>query len=174
MPKLIYFQLHAKVAKIRILLSHSKADHEEEALSFEEFGPRKAAGEFNNGQVPVWIENGKQYNESNAILRLLGKRYGYYPTDPEEAYHADNIVDFCSDLVSEIFYDQWHKNISEEAQAKYVKSITHLSTYLEKQLSHGKKFVAGDSISIGDFAAAGIIFSYVYNDVLSNGTLFSD
>jgi len=33
------------------------------------------------GQMPVWEENGKMMNESAALLRYFGKKYGYYPTD---------------------------------------------------------------------------------------------
>ena len=59
MSKLIYFGLYGRAEKVRILLAHAKAEFENEVVDFAEFGKRKAAGEFNNGQVPVWIQNGK-------------------------------------------------------------------------------------------------------------------
>ena len=104
-PKFIYFPLYGRGEKIRLLLAHAKVEHEDERIAFQSFGARKAAGEFNDGKIPVWIQNGKQYNESNSILRYLGKQYGYYPADIEEAYHADNIVDFCNDLSGALFPD---------------------------------------------------------------------
>ena len=174
MSKLIYFGVYGRGEKLRVLLSHAKVEHEDERLTFESFGPRKAAGEFNNGQVPVWIQNGKQYNESSAVLRFLGKHHGYYPSDPEEAYHADNIVDYCADVTPKLYPDQMGKKFDEEAQNRYVKNITDFSAYIEKQLAHGKKYVAGDSISIGDFAAIAVVFSYVHNDALAGGADFSD
>ncbi len=66
------------------------------------------------------------------------------------------------------------KKFDEEGQARYVKTITDFTAYIEKQLAHGKKYVAGDSITIGDFAAAAVVFSYVHNDALAGGADFSD
>ena len=31
------------------------------------------------GQMPVWEEDGKFMNETPALLRYFGKKYGYYP-----------------------------------------------------------------------------------------------
>ena len=56
---LIYFVFYGRGEAIRFLLTHAKADWKDEVLDFPTFGARKAAGEFINGQVPVWIENGK-------------------------------------------------------------------------------------------------------------------
>ena len=42
-----------------MLLGHAKVVYEDVRLSFDEFKDKKAAGEFVNGQVPVWIEKGK-------------------------------------------------------------------------------------------------------------------
>ena len=55
-----------------------------------------------------------------------------------------------------------------------MKNITNFCAYLEKQLSHGKKYVAGDTISIGDFAAIGVVFAYIHNDALAGGADFTD
>ena len=46
------------------------------------------------------------------------------------------------------------KNFDEYAINIYVTNITKWSAYLEKQLSHGKKYLAGDKMTIADFAAA--------------------
>ena len=66
------------------------------------------------------------------------------------------------------------KRFGEENQAAYSKVVTDFSAYLNKQLSHGKKWVAGDSLTIGDFAAAAVVFSYIHNDALAGGAAFSD
>jgi hypothetical protein len=38
-----------------MVLAHALVTYEDERISGEDFGTRKAAGEFNNDQVPVWI-----------------------------------------------------------------------------------------------------------------------
>jgi hypothetical protein len=45
-----------------MLANHCKIKFEDERLDRDSFLPRKAAGEFNNSQLPIWIENGKQYH----------------------------------------------------------------------------------------------------------------
>ena len=47
--KLIYFPLYGRGEMIRMLLAHKKLDYVDERISFEEFGKRKADGEFPNG-----------------------------------------------------------------------------------------------------------------------------
>ena len=53
-PTLTYLALHGKGDPIRALLYHKGITFTNRALSFEEFGERKAAGEFPTGQVPIW------------------------------------------------------------------------------------------------------------------------
>ncbi len=55
MSKFVYFPLYARGAAIKMLLSHGKVEYEDDAVTFEQFAPRKAAGEFPNGQLPVWV-----------------------------------------------------------------------------------------------------------------------
>ena len=71
--KLSYFAgVYGRGESIRMLLAHKKVQYEKDDMDFPTFGARKAAGEFICGQVPVWWQDGKQYNESKAILRFIG------------------------------------------------------------------------------------------------------
>ena len=36
-------------------------------------------------------------NQSTAILRYLGKKYGYYPANVKEAWDCDATIDFLAD-----------------------------------------------------------------------------
>ena len=49
-------------------------------------------------------------NESLSILRYVGKQYGYYPSDPQERWATDAIVDFVNDylvkLVEIVFFEK--------------------------------------------------------------------
>ena len=46
----------------------------------------KATGVFPNNQLPVVVHKGKYYNESVAMLRFVGKHFGYYPENLNEAW----------------------------------------------------------------------------------------
>ena len=41
-------------------------------------------------------------NESSAILRYVGSKYGYTPSDPMNAWMSDVIIDLCSSLGSKL------------------------------------------------------------------------
>ena len=62
--KYIYFDVYARGEPIRILLNHAKVTFEDERLSFEDFGPRKAAGEFEMGQLPVLLIDGVPHTQT--------------------------------------------------------------------------------------------------------------
>ena len=46
----------------------------------------------------MWVEGDEKMNESCAILRYLGSKYGYTPIDPLNAWMSDVIIDMCSSL----------------------------------------------------------------------------
>ena len=58
----------------------------------------KAAGFFPLGGLPDWEEDGTVMPQSNAILRMLAIRLGYYSEDPMTCWQIDSMMDFCEDL----------------------------------------------------------------------------
>ena len=81
-----------------MLLNHAKVDFEDKRLSNEEFAEMREDGTLPSGQVPLWEDEGRQINQTAAILRLLGKQHGYYSMDPEEGYKADWAIDTLGDI----------------------------------------------------------------------------
>lgn len=60
----------------------------------------KAAGEFPLGSVPIWVEDGFKLTQSNAILRTLAIRLGYYCEDPLIAWNIDSLLDYINDMTA--------------------------------------------------------------------------
>ena len=177
--KVIYFGVNGRGEATRMALAHAKADWTDDRLGFEQFGPRKAAGEFPNGQLPVLVYNGKYLNESLAILRFVGKQFGYYPADHLEAWYVDSLTDYVNDFIGKLYPIQMpimnKKEFNkEESIATYKGHVSTLSAYLEKQLKeHGKPFIAGEKISIADFTIAALAYSHIWNDALPGGADFT-
>ena len=96
---LVYFDVNGRADPIRNMLSHANFQYEDKRLSFEEFGGMKAAGEFPLGSVPIWVEDGFKLTQSNAILRTLAIRLGYYCEDPLIAWNIDSLMDFMNDVM---------------------------------------------------------------------------
>ena len=161
---MIYFPVYGRGESCRMILAHAKANWESENIGGEVFGARKAAGEFINGQLPVLMYNGKQYNESTSILRFLGKKFGYYSADADEAWFADATVDYINDQIGKTYPPIMKKEFTEENLATFIGIISAVSKHLNKQLvAHGKTFLCGDKMTTGDFHAAAYVMSFVYN-----------
>lgn len=60
--RLIYFQAYGRVEPGPMLLAHSKVKWIDEIIKGDEFIPRKLAGEFPNGQLPVFVHKDRYYN----------------------------------------------------------------------------------------------------------------
>ena len=98
-PKLIYFSAYGKAEQLRMMLNHAKVEFEDIHIVRDEFNAMKERGELPGGQVPIWIdEDGKTFNQANAIQVMLGKKYGYYSSDPWEAYEDDWALAFHGDI----------------------------------------------------------------------------
>ena len=81
--KLTYFDLAGRAESIRIALSLAGCQHEDERLSFPQFGEMKAAGRFPMGSAPIWTEpDGEIFVGSGPILRMVGNRFGMFSRDP--------------------------------------------------------------------------------------------
>ena len=165
--KITYFGLYGRAEMSRMLLAHAKADWEDERLTQEEFGAKKAAGEYPNGQVPILYHNGKQMNESVAILRYLGKKLGYYPADDDElCWSADATIYTAGDHMTKLMGPIFTKDFSEAACETWTGVLKTFVGKMDKQLAgHGKKFLCGDKLTIADFMVAGTIFSSAGNEI---------
>ena len=68
-----------------------------------------------------------------------------------------------------------NKKFDDDAKQNYAKTLDEILTFFGKtRLRSGTKFIASDSISIGDFCVAAILFSYVFNDALAGGDAFTN
>jgi len=75
------------------------------------------------GQVPVWEENGKMYNQSSAILRMLAKRHGFYAEEPEKMWAIDSANDNINDCAVKIAPLIMGKKFDEEGHKTYKAAV---------------------------------------------------
>jgi glutathione S-transferase len=99
MFKITYFNIHGKAEPIRMLLKHAKIPFIDHRITKEEFSKLKSEGVLPAGQVPVMTDqDGRIYNQSGAILRSLGLKYGYYPTQWDQAFTCNWAMDTIDDF----------------------------------------------------------------------------
>ena len=123
------------------------------------------------GKVPAMRLGDFGISDSSVMALYLEKKYPQKPTLPENAedYARSLWFDEYSDTrmteyISAIFFEKFGKPMlfemtpDEERIVELEKGVPAIFDYLEKQLD-GKAYLAGDTISIGDFA----VISNLYN-----------
>ena len=80
-----------------MLLTHAGVEFEDEAISIEEWFKGELKKQMLLGQLPKLQVGDKAMYQSMAIYRYLGRRYGYYPADPDQQYEIDLILETIID-----------------------------------------------------------------------------
>ena len=90
--KLTYFGLGGRAEAIRALLAHAEQEYDNNMI--QDNSEIKSSGYSPMGGMPLWEEDGFIMCQSNAILRMLGIRFGYFADDPQTMYKIDSLCDF--------------------------------------------------------------------------------
>ena len=149
------------------MLNHANVQFEDIHINREEFNAMKERGELPGGQVPTWVEDGKVYNQANAISIMLGKRYGYYKEDPWDAYEDDWAIAFHSDIWGPNFNFKFFKDeLDEETLNATVAIFEKWNLVFERKLTElgARKFIGGKKPSVGDFVVFSVYADFIFND----------
>ena len=175
MPKLYYFDIYGAAESIRLALWHAKHPYEDVRLDQAKFGELKASGFLPAGQVPAWeTDDGKIFNQSNAILHFIGNQTGLYGETPGEKYWADWAIETVGDLWKGDFYMNFFADTRTEEQiADVAGKVNTFLGHIEKRLTanEGKHYLAGDKLSIGDIRVFALLHSIAFNDGLKTAAL---
>ena len=160
-----YFELHVRGDPLRMLLGHAKVKYDDHHISFKEWPELKPT--MPNRQVPcLELPDGTKMAQTFAILRFLGKRHGYYPTDDMQAHKCDEMLDRYNDVLSAVYKPHFAKdkepmlpNIFEKVLPTYLKEI-------DATCAKGE-FICGPKLTIADFAIAGLYTNYLANENIS-------
>lgn len=152
------------------MLCHANFDYEDNRVSFEQFGAMKASGELPLGSLPMWVEDGFKTVQSNAILRSLAIRLGYYHEDPIITWNIDSLLDYMEDMQGKkqtymspiLGGGAPGEDGSQEWIDTYYGAIFDI---LEKRMAaHGKNFVGGtDRPTCADFKVFSSMSDTIYN-----------
>ncbi len=166
MNRLFHFPLSPFCRKVRLVLAEKKVEVEllEERYweRGQEFLRRNPAG-----KVPVMRMNGRVMSESQAICEYLEEVQPdppLLPRKPEDRYEARRLVGwfddkFHAEVTSKLLYERVNKKImglgypdsaNVKAGAKAIKYHLDYMGWLLEQ----RRWLAGDGMTIADFAAA--------------------
>ena len=152
-----------------MLFHHAKAPYENVLIEKQNWPQHKKTGQFEFEQIPQLEFDGNKLSQSKAILRYLGKQYGYYSQNPLTAWEQDSIVDEIDDFAAVAFkvrteVDPAKQKLFFDGLSKeFFPMMCRAFNYrLDKNTS--KLYLSGNSLSIADFAYAGRYFNFVEND----------
>lgn len=166
MNRLYHFPLSPFCRKVRLVLAEKKIEVEliEERYweRGQEFMRRNPAG-----KVPVMRLRGRTMSESQAICEFIEEIYPeppLMPKKPEERYEVRRLVGWFDDkfhheVTSKLLYERVNKKVMgqgypESANVKAgAKAIKHHLDYMGWLLDQ-RRWLAGDTMTLADFAAA--------------------
>ena len=165
--KVYYFPLHARGECIRMLLTHAKQPFEDVRVQMQDWPKIKNdTSMFEFGQMPMLeLENGQRITQTKAIVRSLGQRFGYYSSNPKEAWLIDSTIDFVSDEMGK-FAGLLFASPDKKTEMLFellTKQLPAILAIIEKRVT-GKRFIVGDRITIADFVLGSLLFSTVANE----------
>lgn len=167
-PLLIYFPIHGKGEPIRMLANFARVDFEDKRVTFDEFANLKKAGKLPAGQVPLWIDtDGTVYNQTNAIMFLIARQTGLWPSDPLQQYNNEWAGCQFDDLWKKEFYGVFLSGKAadmEKEKAERVEKFTAWIDLVEQKMeSIQTEFLNGDRPGAGDFLLFSLINLLCHN-----------
>ena len=152
LSQLSYFPARGRAEFTRLCLSAGKVAFEDERMSFEDFGAKKASGELPMGQLPTLTVDGVQYSQSISIARYSAKISGIYPAGEVAQLKCDMVVDCFSDLRDT--FAPFRTMKPEEKDAAYPAAIEKAEQQCAKieKLLEGSGLFVGDAITMADVA----------------------
>jgi glutathione S-transferase len=157
-----YFDVHARGEPVRLIFAYAGVEFTDHKVPFEEWGALKASNFAEFGQLPVLDIDGERLVQSQSIVRYVGQKYGYYPSDIKEVYQVESIGDLKEDIYRAIVPNLYANN-AEGIEKFYNETAPQVLGFLEKRLEknhNGEGFFVGDSISLADFLVFQIVHDY--------------
>ena len=161
-----YFkEVMVRAEPIRMLLAHANVKFIDKRFSFSEWPALKPG--MPNQQVPcLEFKDGKRVGQSNAILRMLGKKHGYYPTDPMQVFKCEELIDLYLDVVGVIYKPYFEKDESEKqtmCDNVFDNVLPKFLNHVEPLLSKGGAYLLGDNLTTADFWIGGLYTNFIAN-----------
>jgi prostaglandin-H2 D-isomerase / glutathione transferase len=151
-PKLTYFDAPmSRGEECRLALRIAGVDFEDERLKRDEWLARKPMTPF--GSLPLFELPGHPVlAQSNAILVLIGRRYGLHPKDDFEAARHEAVMQHVEDLRAHVGPTMRMKEEEEKKKAREQLVSSYIPDWAantEKQIGEGP-FFAGATPHVVD------------------------
>lgn len=159
--KLTYFNGRGRAELARLLFAVAGVQYEDIRIEKDAWPQLKPTTPF--GQLPVLEVDGITLAQSNAIARLLARRFNLAGKTELDVAHVDMVVDCLEDTLTPAlgFFHEADEARKAELQKKYLES--QLPGFLEnlekllKQNHDGDGYFVGDELTWADLAFLSIV-----------------
>lgn len=165
---LTYFNLPARGEACRLALTLANVPFTDNRISFSDWKDLKPTTPW--GSLPTLkLSDGTVIAQQRAILRLIGKETGLYPSDVVAAAKVDSIMDGTEDLFAKTTevgknLPQKEKEEARNAACNDGGVIFTVLNNIDRMIgSSGGPFVVGSALTIAD------LYVYVYTSTLISG-----
>jgi glutathione S-transferase len=169
--KLYHTEKLGRADAIKTVLKLAKVDFEDHALPLEELQKLAAEGKIQSefGNYPVLEKDGKFYSQAPAILRYVGRTYGYYPEDPELAWKVDSTLEHVRDLIYKlypIYVEQDETKKKELGKEALTVSIPQWLAAHEKRVTENgqENHLVGDKLTVADIQFVTLVQTLFKNE----------
>lgn len=138
--KVTYFDFAgSRGEEVRLALAIAGVAFDDERIERKNFGAIKADMPF--GSLPIFEIPGKGvFGQTNAILRLIGRKHEMYPDDPFDAARHDALMDAAEDLRQAVSPTMRIEDEAEKLAARQALATGYLplwGTCVERQIGDG-------------------------------------
>lgn len=165
-PVVTYFDFPgSRGEEIRMALVLAGVEFEDNRVNREAFIALKPSLPF--GAVPTFEVNGQTLSQTNAILRLIGRKHGLYPDDAFAAVRVDEFMEAAEDVRHRITPSMRMADGSEKIAARKQLAEEYLPQWgaaIERLIGSGP-FVSGEKPCVAD------IKLYMINRWMGSGAL---
>jgi len=162
MATLHYFDCLGRAEVLRILFVHSKTPYVDHRVSWEEWPELKASGFSEFRQLPVVEMDGLKLVQTLAVLRYVGAKVGYVPTDPALHYQMDSIIQLREEFRN--ILNPFKRCTDMEGMTKcYAENAPRYLGFLEtrlKQNREGAGWLVGETPTIADIGVFELLWDH--------------
>lgn len=168
-----YFDLYGRGEPGRMMLSHAKVDFVDDRIANEAWPSLKGSKFGGNGLPIITLTNGKMISQSQAVYRLLGRQYGYYPTNVEiqleHDWIADNYVDLFAKIAPAIFFEKDPVAKQKLCDDLFGNIMPNFFNAHKRYFTSPGKFLFGDTLTVADFLMGKLYTDYFNNPNCPHG-----
>jgi len=172
---------------IRAILRYYKVHYEDIRIRMDQWPAIKVDSKFEYAQLPVLEWNRQYISQSHAILYFLGKEFNCIPADPMDEYDMNNVICCIADLLTAAGTIFFTSKTPDERNQRFGEHFSKtVPFYIERfesklKMKSNSKCIAGNSISLADFAIVGMAIgtfalpdgSMIKKDIYSKFPLFA-